>query len=43
MPKFTDLKIAIAIKVIIVVLLIVYVRHNRNHISINQVDQHLTR
>lgn len=43
MPKFLDLKIAITIKVIIVALLIFYARHNRTQMTLNQVDQHLTK
>ena len=43
MPKFIDLKIAITIKIIIVSLLVFYVRQNRTHITINQIDQHLTK
>ena len=43
MPKFQDLKIAIAIKVIVVALLIFYAKKNRTHVTISQVDQHITR
>jgi hypothetical protein len=43
MRKFQDLKIAIAIKIIAVAMLIFYARQNRSHVTVNQVDQHLTR
>lgn len=41
--KFLDLKIAIAIKLVVLTLLIFYVRNHRLHLSFNQVDQHLTK
>jgi hypothetical protein len=43
MPKFKDIKIAIAIKLVILALLIVYVRNHRIHLSSTQIDQHLTK
>jgi hypothetical protein len=43
MPKFIDLKIALTVKLIILGLLIFYVKHNSIRITLNQVDQHLTK
>ena len=43
MKKFHDLKIAIAIKLMILTLLIFYVRNHRTHLNFDQIDQHLTK
>ncbi|MCX7343347.1 MAG: hypothetical protein NT128_04300 [Proteobacteria bacterium] len=43
MPKFLDLKIAIAIKIIIVAITVYYVRQNSSHVTVMQVDQHLVK
>lgn len=43
MPKFKDLKIAIAIKLVILALLIFYVRSHRLHLSFNQIDHHIVK
>lgn len=42
MPKFKDLKIAIAIKLIILALVITYVRNHHFHLSFNQIVQHIS-